>query len=95
MKEDTADDRGNRIIFIYAALTKDKEQVLGETTRQQASTVVSKMIRKPVEEVPPSYLEIEDGDFFLDIEKDEFERLEVLAEKNEIAFFTYKGKLQY
>jgi len=91
MKENTTDERGNDILFIYAALTKEKEQILGETTRQQAQTIVSKMIRERVEDVPTSYLDIEEGDFFIDIEKDEFERLEILAEEDETAFITYKG----
>lgn len=75
-------------LFLYSGLTKKKEQSLGTNNRQQISTEFSEMINVPIENALESYLAIPDGEVFIDITKEEFNRLLNLGKNNIEEFLT-------
>lgn len=90
----TRDVDGNKVLFMYAGLTKKKAQTLGRNSREQITTVASKMVKSLASEVPEIYLTIPDGDSNFHLLEKEFQHLLYLSEKDEIAFFTYSPKLK-
>ncbi|MEK3977335.1 hypothetical protein MKZ20_21780 [Psychrobacillus sp. FSL K6-2684] len=83
------ESNGTSTLFLYVELALYKRQVTKDVNRQQVQDVVSEIIRVPLEEAPKEYKELEDGELYLDISKETFEKLKILAIANFIAFASY------
>lgn len=90
----TRDVGGKRVLFLYAGLTKKKEQTLGRNKRDQITTIASNMIKSPISEVPEVYLTIPEGDSNFNLLEEEFEHLLYLSKNDEVEFFIYSPRVK-
>lgn len=83
------EDDGKDVVYVFAALRQVKNQMLGEVVRQQVKSIVTKSVTLPVEEAPAAYLTFPHETVY-DLERQEFERLKVVAEEDRHQFFIYR-----
>lgn len=81
--------KGIDILYLFVELSIKKIQVLGDTKRHQEIAVFSKIIRIPYDKAPQVYKDLPREDYFVEISKEEFERLEQLTKDNLVAFASY------
>ena len=80
---------GKDILFLYVELSISKVQALGSKKRHKEDTVISEIVRIPLENAPDVYNQLPDGDYFLELSKDVFEKLKQLAEEDFESFASY------
>lgn len=77
------------ILFLFVELSISRVQVVGEQKRHREITVFSKIERTPLNEAPKVYDNLPLGDYFTEVSKNEFEKLEQLAKDDFVAFASY------
>ncbi len=79
-------------LFLFASLIMEINQPLGNSNRNKVIPVVSKLYEKSVAACPPIYLELANDTIMEEISYETFEKLKVMAEKDEYSFFLFKTK---
>ncbi|MEK5071776.1 hypothetical protein [Sporosarcina sp. FSL K6-1508] len=82
-------DQGELELFLFVGLTKVSLIEQGASYKKNVKLVLTKSIEMKAKDALPVYLELDNHDLRVIISKSEFEKLEELAEDNEIAFFTH------
>lgn len=82
-------DTGGKELFLFASLVIEKNQPIGDSTRKNVKTVISKLYEKPVEASPSIYLELANDTILKEVTHKRFTILVNLAETDEYSFFLF------
>ncbi|MDQ0271223.1 hypothetical protein J2S17_003111 [Cytobacillus purgationiresistens] len=86
-------DEAEPLLVLFACLTKRFKQNLGETTREKVIAIESVMLETPVSKMPPYADDIPEGSIFVQLSKEEFERLVNIAKEDPKTSYLYTYRL--